>query len=157
MGKQVRKKRQVSESDEDVQPPPHCTQRAGTGTGGAISQLRKVGNAIETQTLARVPNVKAQNIVVPPDEPENAMAPAKKKRKAKMPGQNTTGTPTPAATGLPVLHITDNGRFRLQDKPIPSGYVGSKPLLQSHRALPEPGLMTPVVQSRAGAHTCGAD
>jgi hypothetical protein len=92
MGKQARAKHQVLDSDEDeVQPPPHRTQQAGAGAGGAISQLRKVGNAIKTRTLARVPNVKARNVVVPPGKPENAMAPAKKKslRKAKTPGQNT--------------------------------------------------------------------
>lgn len=94
MGKQTQRKRQVIvKSDKDeVQPPPRRTQWAGAGAGGAISQLRKVGNTIETWTLARVPNVKARNVVVPPDEPENAMAPSpvKKKRKAKTPGQNTT-------------------------------------------------------------------
>ncbi|KAG1762430.1 hypothetical protein EV702DRAFT_1206477 [Suillus placidus] len=80
------------------------------------------------------------------------MAPAKKKgtRRAKVPRQNTImGIPTPVTTGLPVLHMTDNGRFGLQDQLIPSGYVSSKP-------LPEPDLMTPVVQSGAGACTCGA-
>lgn len=45
----------------------------------------------------------------------------------------------------------------MQDQLIPSGYVSSKPLLQSNRALPEPDLTTPVVQSRADARTRGAD
>ncbi|KAG0695194.1 hypothetical protein DFH29DRAFT_1005677 [Suillus ampliporus] len=149
MGRQPRRKRQVLKSDEDVQPPPRHTQRAGAGAGGVLSQLRKV------------PNAKAQNVVVPPEEPENAMAPspAKKKgtRRTKAPRQNTVmGTPTPVTTGLPVLHIMDNGRFGLQDQPIPLGYVGSKPLLQSHQALPEPDSMTPVVQSDISACTRGA-
>ncbi|KAG1762051.1 hypothetical protein EV702DRAFT_1206794 [Suillus placidus] len=150
MGKQARRKHQVLESDEDVQPPPRRTQRPGASAGGVLSQLRKVGSAIET--LPKVPVAKARNVVVPPDEPENAMAPAKKKgtRREKVPWQNTVmGIPTPVATGLPALHMMDNGRFRLQDQPIPSGYVGSKP-------LPEPDLMTPVVQSSAGACTRGA-
>jgi hypothetical protein len=90
MGK-TRRKRQVPESDEDVQPPPRCTQRAGAGAGGALSQLKKIGNAIET--LPRVGNGKARHVVVPPGEPENAMAPAKKNlkgtRRTKTLQQNT--------------------------------------------------------------------
>ncbi|KAG2065163.1 hypothetical protein BDR04DRAFT_1161784, partial [Suillus decipiens] len=154
----ARRKCQVAESDEDVQPPPRRTQRAGAGAGGALSQLRKIGNAIKT--LPKVPNAKARHVVVPPGEPENAMAPAKKNlkgtRRAKAPQQNTMkGTPTPVATGLPALHITGNGRFRLQNQPVPLGYVGSKPLLQSHQPLPEPNFMTPVVQSDVSACTRG--
>ncbi|KAG1765165.1 hypothetical protein EV702DRAFT_1051114 [Suillus placidus] len=90
MGKQAWRKRQVLESDED---------RPGAGAGGVLSQLRKC-------LLLRL------ETVVPPDEPENAMAPAKKKgtQRAKVPQQNTImGIPTPVATGLPVLHMTDNG------------------------------------------------
>ncbi|KAG2056178.1 hypothetical protein BDR06DRAFT_970298 [Suillus hirtellus] len=149
MGKQPWRKHQVLKSDKDVQPPPYCTQQAGTGTGGVLSQLRKVGNVIET--LSKVPNAKAQNVVVPSDKPENVMAlsPAKKKgtQRAKAPLQNTVmGTPTLVATSLPTLHIMDDRRFKLQDQPMPLGYVGSKPLLQSHQTLPEPDSMTPVIQ-----------
>ncbi|KAG1852601.1 hypothetical protein C8R48DRAFT_777421 [Suillus tomentosus] len=83
------------------------------------------------------------------------MTPTKKKGRAKAPRQNTiVETSTPATTGLPALHITDNGRFGLQDQLIPSEYVGSEPLLQSHQALPEPNLTTgSVVQSSVGART----
>ncbi|KAG2103741.1 uncharacterized protein F5147DRAFT_654648 [Suillus discolor] len=152
MGKQTRRKCQIHDSDEDVQAPPCHTQRAGTG--GVLSQLRKVGNTIETP--ARVPNMKARNVVVPPDEPENAMAPTKKKGRAKAPRENTiVETSNPAITGLPALHVVNNGRFRLQDQPIPLGYVSSKPLLQSHQTLPEPDSMTPVVQAGINARTRG--
>lgn len=49
--------------------------RATAGAVGAASQLRKIGNALEILAKA----IKKSNIIVPPDEPENAMAPAKPK------------------------------------------------------------------------------
>ncbi|KAG2114542.1 hypothetical protein DEU56DRAFT_919564 [Suillus clintonianus] len=146
---------QVVESDIDnepvtsVQPPRHRSNRPGAGAGGRNSQLEKIGNAL--QTLARAPGKsKVQNVVVPFDEPENAMAPvAKKKRGGKAPRQLETrrnlsaieaSESDPSAAGpTPALHVADTGRFGLQGHPVPSTYVGSKPL-QSHQTDPQPDL-----------------
>jgi len=61
----------------------------------------------------------------------------------------------PTATGpTPALHIMDQGRFGFQDRPIPSAYVGSKPL-QSHQTDLQPDLtISPAQQgaSRSVSH-----
>jgi hypothetical protein len=62
----------------DVEPP-RRSGRANAGAGGVISQLRRVGNAI--QSPVKVPKPNAPNVVVPPDEMENAMAPSNLKKK----------------------------------------------------------------------------
>ncbi|KAG1741924.1 hypothetical protein EDD22DRAFT_958983 [Suillus occidentalis] len=130
---------------QSAQPPCRCSNRPGAGAGGRNSQLEKIGNAIQAPARAAGKS-KVQN-VVPFDEPENAMAPvAKKKRGGKVPWdrnlsaiQEASESGPSAAGPAPTLHVTDKGRFGLQGRPVPSTYVGSKPL-QSYQTDPQPDL-----------------
>lgn len=55
---------------------------ANTGAGGVISQLRRVGNTIESPVKVMFkPNV--PNIIIPPDEIKNVMAPLNWKKTRK--------------------------------------------------------------------------
>ncbi|KAG1794237.1 uncharacterized protein HD556DRAFT_1308286 [Suillus plorans] len=127
---------QVVESDFDDEPatvqlPRRRSNRPGAGVGGRNSQLEKIGNAIQTPVRASSKS-KVQNVVVPSDEPENAMAlVAKKKGRGKAPRQlernlsviqEASESSLTAADPIPTLHVTDQGRFGLQDRPIPSAY-----------------------------------
>ncbi|KAG2090008.1 uncharacterized protein F5147DRAFT_658271 [Suillus discolor] len=129
----------------DVEPPRH-SGRANAGAGGEISQSRRVGNAIQSPVKVLKPN--APNVVVPPDKIENAMAPSNLKKKKGARQRKPAVTPVvlltfefkqetsgPTAAGpAPVLHVAKNGRFGLQDYPLPSAYVSSKPLQTDHTA-----------------------
>ncbi|KAG2112210.1 uncharacterized protein F5147DRAFT_771274 [Suillus discolor] len=103
----------------------------------------------------------APNIIVPPDEIENAMAPSNLKKRKKGTRQSklvVTETSGPTAVGpTPVLHVTEHGRFGLQDYPLPSVYVGSK-LLQTDQTACGPHNppqldSTPHVESLVSART----
>ncbi|KAG1734063.1 uncharacterized protein EDB91DRAFT_1084206 [Suillus paluster] len=178
-----RKKQRVVESDgidddepaTSVQPqaPCHRTNRPGAGTGGRNSQLEKIGNAIQTPARAPSSKSKVRSVIVPVDEPENVMAPLVTKKKGRgkaAPRQlernlsaiQEASKSGPTATGpTPALHVTDQGRFGFQDRPIPSAYVSSKPL-QPHQTELHPDSMTPPAQpyvhdrSTSQGASCGA-
>ncbi|KAG2337497.1 hypothetical protein BDR05DRAFT_1004979 [Suillus weaverae] len=80
------------------------------------------------------------NVVVPPDEIENVMAPSNLKKKKGAHQRKPAVTPVvetsgPTAAGpAPVLHVANHRRSSLQDYPLPSAYVGTKPLQTDHTA-----------------------
>ncbi|KAG1852756.1 hypothetical protein DFJ58DRAFT_728407 [Suillus subalutaceus] len=130
MGQQKKTTQVVDSGDVE---PPHRSGQANTGAGGAISQLRWVGNAIASPV--KVLKLNAPNDIIPPDEIENVMAPSnlknRKRKKGTCPSKPTVALETsdPTAAGpTPVLHVAEHGRFGLQDYPLPSAYVSSKPL-----------------------------
>ncbi|KAG2109265.1 uncharacterized protein F5147DRAFT_773076 [Suillus discolor] len=152
-----------NEPATSVQPQAPCrrTNRPGAGTGGRNSQLEKIGNAIQTPAGAPGKS-KVRNVVVPVDEPENVMAPlvTKKKGRGKVAPRQLernlsvieASESGPTARGPTLaLHITDQGRFGFQDRPIPSAYVGSKPL-QSHQTELQPDLTIPPAQPYVRVH-----
>ncbi|KAG1720726.1 uncharacterized protein EDB91DRAFT_1256861 [Suillus paluster] len=161
------KKQRVVESDgidndepaTSVQPqaPCHRTNRPGAGAGGRNSQLEKIGNAIQTPARAPSGKSKVRNVIVPIDEPENVMAPLVTKKKGRGKAaprqlernlsviQEASESGPTATSPTPALHVTDQGRFGFQDRPIPSAYVSSK-LLQPHQTELHPDSTTPPAQ-----------